>query len=123
MSDSAFTSRKQEAFVALAGPAFGLGVSAVCAGLYFLTGSSFWGAASAWNAAINLFNLLPIFPLDGGRVMRSCAFSIHSKLGLFLLSLSLLATIGLAIFIHSGLFLLLSVVGGLELADDVWRRK
>lgn len=123
VSDSAFTTRKQEAFVALAGPAFGLAVSGVCVGAFFLTGNSFWGAAAAWNAAINLFNLLPIFPLDGGRVMRSCAFSIHSKLGFVLLTLSLLTAVGLAIAIQSGLFLLLSIVGGLELADEIWTKR
>jgi Zn-dependent protease len=33
----------------------------------------FLGTLAAWGAFINLFNLLPLFPLDGGRLIASLA--------------------------------------------------
>jgi Zn-dependent protease len=88
-SDSPSTEFK----VAIAGPVVTLGIAAVCVGIGLIgTGSEFWEvmafeettelsgvlALVAWLASINviilLFNLLPAFPLDGGRVARAIAW-------------------------------------------------
>jgi Zn-dependent protease len=88
-SDSPSTEFK----VAIAGPVVTLGIAAVCVGIGLIgTGSEFWDvmafeettelsgvlALVAWLASINviilLFNLLPAFPLDGGRVARAIAW-------------------------------------------------
>ncbi len=53
----------QESLVALAGPAANLLVG----GLFSVLG---WGVAAALTLAIGAFNLLPILPLDGGRVIH-----------------------------------------------------
>jgi Zn-dependent protease len=55
----------------LAGPVWGLGAALVCALAFFATGAAFWAAITQWGARINLFNLIPVRPLDGGRGFAS----------------------------------------------------
>jgi Zn-dependent protease len=57
----------EDARIGLAGPIWGLGAALGCAGLYVATGDAAWGAIARTGAWINLFNLLPLGPLDGGR--------------------------------------------------------
>lgn len=52
----------QDSLVALAGPAANL----LLGGLFSVAG---WGVAAAMTLAVGVFNLLPICPLDGGRVV------------------------------------------------------
>lgn len=57
------------AMVGLAGPLWGLAaaVAAWCA--YLATGLPIWGAIAHLGAYVNLFNLLPVWQLDGARGM------------------------------------------------------
>jgi Zn-dependent protease len=56
----------EDARVGLAGPVWGLG-AAVAAWLAFAaTGNPYWAALARAGAWLNLFNLLPVWPLDGG---------------------------------------------------------
>lgn len=57
-----------EAEVALAGPLLGTAGAAVCYLVGWLTREPFWFALASTGFFINLFNLAPILPLDGGRV-------------------------------------------------------
>jgi Zn-dependent protease len=62
-----------EARVGLAGPVLGtLGAGAVAL-IGVLTGSGFWYALAFTGFFLNLFNLLPVLPLDGGRAMAAMA--------------------------------------------------
>ena len=61
----------EDARIGLAGPMWGLGAAAASFGLYLSTGEPFWGALAQFGAMINLFNLIPIWQLDGGRGFRS----------------------------------------------------
>ncbi len=60
-------SPSEDARVGLAGPIWGLGAAIVCMGMYLFTGSGLWAALAQTGAWINLFNLIPIWQLDGGR--------------------------------------------------------
>jgi Zn-dependent protease len=57
----------EEARVGLAGPVWGLGAALVCVAVHAATGSGIWAAIARVGAWLNLFNLLPLGPLDGGR--------------------------------------------------------
>ncbi|HKO49364.1 MAG TPA: site-2 protease family protein, partial [Polyangiaceae bacterium] len=61
----------EEAQVGLAGPRWGLGISLVVFALSRLLHSPMLSAIAHVSAWINLFNLLPIPPLDGGRGFRA----------------------------------------------------
>ena len=58
-----------EAVMAYGGPLLGTLGAIVCAGIGLLTGNPFWYALAMTGFLLNLFNLLPISPLDGGRII------------------------------------------------------
>jgi len=61
------TSAREEARVGLAGPEWGLGATLFCYIVFQWTGEPIWGAIAKFSAWINLFNLLPVWQLDGAR--------------------------------------------------------
>ncbi len=67
---------RSEFWIAIAGPLASLGLAALFGGLYLLDQHiPMLAAPSIWLARINLalvvFNLIPGFPLDGGRILRA----------------------------------------------------
>jgi Zn-dependent protease/CBS domain-containing protein len=77
---------RQELLIAVAGPAVNVAIAAILFGLISvidrvgriyeidpenLTGTSFLVNLLWFNVAMVLFNLLPAFPMDGGRVLRA----------------------------------------------------
>jgi Zn-dependent protease len=62
-----------EARVGLAGPILGAIGSVVCLVVWQITGQDFWRALAYTGFLLNLFNLLPVVPLDGGRAMAAMA--------------------------------------------------
>jgi Zn-dependent protease len=56
-----------EARTGLAGPILGSVGALVCLIVYAATGEEFWQALAYTGFFLNLFNLLPVSPLDGGR--------------------------------------------------------
>jgi Zn-dependent protease len=60
-----------EARVGLAGPILGSLAALVPLGIWLATGNEFWQALAFVGFFLNLFNLVPIVPLDGGRAMAA----------------------------------------------------
>ncbi|HYQ79088.1 MAG TPA: site-2 protease family protein [Solirubrobacterales bacterium] len=58
-----------EARVGLAGPVLGTAATLVPLALWLATGSDLWRALAYIGFFINLINLMPVLPLDGGRAM------------------------------------------------------
>jgi Zn-dependent protease len=58
---------REDAEIGLAGPIYGLGAALSCLAVWYATGNPFFAAIAGVGAWINLFNLLPIGSLDGGR--------------------------------------------------------
>lgn len=108
-----------ELWIALAGPLASMAIGAVCLGVWWLMGQSpidpVWGGVFRVNGALNIalaaFNMLPGFPLDGGRVLRASIWHYTGDL----LSSTLWATM-----LGRGLGYLMMIVGALSLASGHW---
>ena len=68
----------KRAVVSLMGPVPGLvlGFAALC--VYNATGNTLFRSYGYLSLALNAFNLLPIYPLDGGRFFETVLFSRHA---------------------------------------------
>jgi Zn-dependent protease len=62
-----------DARIGLAGPVWGLGAGIAAFAVYLVTGSEIWGAIAQLTGFINLFNLIPIWQLDGSRGFHALA--------------------------------------------------
>jgi Zn-dependent protease len=122
IAEEEYKSYGQNVFISIMGPVWGAAMAYACGGLYLLTGNPLWAAAAAWMATLNLFNLLPITPLDGGQLVRSIAFSINRGLGIAFLSVSLLLASLVLWKLKIGLFVLILVIGALELGMEVYTK-
>jgi Zn-dependent protease len=99
-----------EARVGLAGPILGSIATLVPLGIWLATGSDLWRALAYIGFFLNLFNLLPVLPLDGGRAMAA--------LSPYVWALGFVGLIGLTFFFPNPILLLVLLFGGLE----SWRR-
>jgi Zn-dependent protease len=99
-----------EARVGLAGPVLGSLAALVPLGLYALTGDELFKALAFVGFFLNLFNLLPVLPLDGGRAMAALSP------WMWLVGFALL--IGAAIAFPNPIMILILLFGGVE----TWRR-
>ena len=99
-----------EARVGLAGPVLGTLGALVPLGLWALTGNELFQALAFVGFFLNLFNLLPVLPLDGGRAMAALSP------WMWLVGYGLL--IAATIVFPNPIMLLILLFGGLE----TWRR-
>ena len=67
----AFHSEWVEADIGLAGPLWGLGAAIVEYAIFRVTGNPFWATLTQWCALINLFNLIPVWQLDGAHAFKA----------------------------------------------------
>ncbi len=113
--------RWANAFIQINGPIYGTVLTLIFLGAYYATGGAYPALAglAAWGALINLFNLLPIMPLDGGRLLGEISHSLHRAAGRYAVLGSLL--IGGFLAYVSGLSLLwiMVLVGSLEFARQL----
>ena len=56
-----------DAKIGLAGPVWGLGAALAAFGVYAVTGTRIWLAIAQLTGFLNLFNLIPVWQLDGSR--------------------------------------------------------
>ncbi|MDI3235056.1 site-2 protease family protein [Exiguobacterium antarcticum] len=105
-----FRTPKQEAILAYGGPLAGLlSLIPLLIG-YALTGNEFWLVIFHLGALLNLFNLLPVSPLDGGRILAGLPIVV------WVAGLAALIAYGITHF--SIILLLIAFLGG----SAVWKR-
>ncbi len=107
--------RAKSAYIAINGPIWGTLLAFACFAGYALTGERMLLAAAAWGALLNLFNLLPIFPLDGGRIVASLANA--SPRGVPIVVGSFALGIAVAYFRELELLSLIGLIGLFELGQ------
>jgi Zn-dependent protease len=95
-----------EARVGLAGPILGTVGSVACLIIWQLTGADIWRALAFTGLFLNLFNLLPVVPLDGGRAMAAMAP--------WMWFVGLAAMVPLAIVFPNPIIFLILLFAGLE---------
>ncbi len=99
-----------EARVGLAGPILGSIATLVPLGIWLASGDEFWRALAYIGFFLNLFNLLPVLPLDGGRAMAA--------LSPWVWFVGFAGLIALTVFFPNPILLLVILFGGME----SWRR-
>jgi Zn-dependent protease len=101
-----------EARVGLAGPILGGLGAALCLVIWQLTGNTFWEALAFVGFLLNLFNLLPVSPLDGGRAMAAMAPAM------WFVGLAMMVAFLFLTHFQNPIVLLFILIGGM----DSWRR-
>jgi Zn-dependent protease len=97
-----------EARVGLAGPILGTVGTLIPLAIYLATGSDLWRAIAYVGFFINLINLLPVLPLDGGRAMAV----LGPKVWIAGILITVAATV---IFLGPFMLLFVALLGGPEL--------
>lgn len=115
LTDGKINTRWQDVVISIMGPFFGLIMSLACVLAYWITDNIFFAGLASFNALLNIFNLLPILPLDGGHILKSVSFSMNSKVGLIVCVLA--AAFGVWLSYSLGLALLgfLLFIGSIEI--------
>jgi Zn-dependent protease len=99
-----------EARVGLAGPILGSIATLIPLGIWLATGSDFWRALAFIGFFLNLFNLLPVVPLDGGRAMAA--------LSPWVWLVGFAGLVAMVFFFPSPILILILAFGGME----TWHR-
>jgi Zn-dependent protease len=99
-----------EARVGLAGPVLGSIAALVPLALWLATGNELFRALAYVGFLLNLFNLLPVLPLDGGRAMAALSPWVWIA--------GYAVLVGLTVAFPNPILLLVLVFGGIE----TWRR-
>jgi Zn-dependent protease len=104
-----------EARVGLAGPVLGTIGAAACLPIAWATGSNLWTALAFTGFFLNLFNLLPVVPLDGGRAMAAMAP--------WMWFVGLAGVVALAFAFPNPIILVIAVIGAFDVYGRWTRRR
>ncbi len=119
VSEEDFPDRKTEVIVALAGPFVGLLLALLALVVWYVTKVPLWAGVASWIALVNVFNLIPISPLDGGRVFKSIAFSLHSWIGFGIMALGVVGAVVVAAVFGLWLLVFVGLLGALDLVREI----
>jgi len=122
LSDSKINTRWQDVVISIMGPTFGMFLSVLALIIYWITDLPFFAALASLNALLNLFNLLPILPLDGGHILKSISFSFNSVVGIVLCALGAAAGVYLSFIFNLSLLAIMLLIGSVEILFE-WKAR
>jgi Zn-dependent protease len=107
--------RWQDFKIAIAGPAFGSLSALIAWGVWSYTDNTLIATFALISLMLNLFNLLPIVPLDGGQALKALVFSKQGHVGFILLMG--ITTLMVALSFMAGFYLLVffGILGAFDL--------
>lgn len=120
VGDAAFKTKSEHFYVAVMGPVFGLlSIPIIGGALWMFTDFPTALGINGIVAAVNLFNLLPIRPLDGGRMLTAALLSLSRWAGLAFMGLAIAG--GAALFHLTGgaTFGVLLIIAGFDLIFEI----
>ncbi len=122
VSEDKINTRWQNVVISIMGPFFGLILSVVALVGYWITDIEILAGIAAFNALLNLVNLLPVLPLDGGHILKSITFSVNSIVGLIACIVG--AVLGVYFSYSFGMVLLgfLLAIGSIEILLE-WKNR
>lgn len=100
-------SQKQKIIISLAGPLPGvlIGSCLISAGL--ITENDFLWRIGEIFVFLNLFNLLPVLPLDGGQIIKSLFFQSNEKINIVFIWISIIVVSLIALKLESYILLVI----------------
>lgn len=123
--EDSWKKRYDQAYIGLNGPIWGTFLTIIATLIFILTDHKYqWiGAVSLWWALINLFNLLPINPLDGGRFLSAISYSINSTVGKFVSVVMIIGAVVIALAFKLYLLVIAGILGLMEFLVELQASK
>jgi Zn-dependent protease len=104
---------RDEAEIALGGPLAGALAGGVCYVIYTQTGDPIWLVLAFFSFLINLFNLIPFSPLDGGRIVGAVSKWIWP--------VGLIVVVAAFFYTHSFILLIVGALGVMRMVQQLGR--
>lgn len=122
VTDEKLNTRWQDIVISIMGPTFGMLLSLALWVAYLFTDNTYLAALANFNAFLNLIQMIPVLPLDGGHVIKSIAFSASTKVATIILSLA--SVLGIFVSYSLGYFFLAFIlfIGTLDIVVE-WRHR
>lgn len=119
IAEERFGSAKNEAYIAIMGPLFGL-LFFILPGMVMLwsTGNALWAAIVGIMTFVNLINLFPIHPLDGGRILKALAYSKRQVTSLIIIVTISIATAAMSVYAGFFLLLYMAMIGLIDITHE-----
>jgi Zn-dependent protease len=122
-SKAAWKSYWDIVFIAISGPVAGFILAAFAYIGYISTGYPLLAAATSWICLMNLFNLFPISPFDGGHIAKSISMSFHKTKGVIIFGIISVVALFFLVKLHIILFVVFGVLGLAELILSYIRQR
>lgn len=116
-------SQKEEAIIILAGPIPGIIIGTICFYYGMTMENHLLSRIANIFLFLNIFNLLPVVPLDGGRVLKTLFFESNHIISQVFLIISMIVLTAFAIYAESYFFLVIPFFLYLQLTSGIQTRK